>query len=457
MRAEAVTMSWMDHSSENTSVCPRRIPGPRAGTWMVLGVSLCWGALTSSMLRAEGPAEIRTGADQLLAADPSPLRGKRVGLITNPTGVTRDLQSLALRLRQRKDFELVALYGPEHGVRGNAQAGDKVGFQWDPVLGLPLFSLYGKTFKPTGPMLTNIAGMVRGSPGIPTNAALAERIDVLVFDIQDVGSRAYTYVGTLSKAMEACAENGIPIHVLDRPNPLGGVVLEGPVLESPQWVSLVGIQPIPMRHGMTVGELARLFNARFLARPAALTVTPITGWTRSMDFVQTGLPWVMPSPNMPTVDTARVYPGQVLLEGTNLSEGRGTTRPFELFGAPWIQGRELTDALNALRLPGVVFREAWFTPSFSKHRGELCGGSQIHVTDASRFRSVTTTLRILETVRRRYPSQLTFQGSTFDRLMGTATVRPLLESGADLAPALARMDSDLKAFETLRQTYLLYP
>jgi len=245
--------------------------------------------------------------------------------------------------------------------------------------------------------------------------------------------------------------------VLDRPNPLGGVVLEGSVLEAPQWVSLVGIQPIPMRHGMTVGELARLFNARFLARPAALTVTPITGWTRSMDFVQTGLPWVMPSPNMPTVDTARVYPGQVLLEGTNLSEGRGTTRPFELFGAPWIQGRELTDALNALRLPGVVFREAWFTPSFSKHRGELCGGSQIHVTDASRFRSVTTTLRILETVRRRYPSQLTFQGSTFDRLMGTATVRPLLESGADLAPALARMDLDLKAFETLRQPYLLYP
>lgn len=401
-------------------------------------------------------AQVRTGADQLLATDPSPLRGKRVGLITNPTGVTRDLQSLALRLRQRKDFDLVALYGPEHGVRGNAQAGDKVGFGWDPVLGLPLFSLYGKTFKPTGAMLTNISGMVRGSPGIPTNAALAERIDVLVFDIQDVGSRAYTYVGTLSKAMEACAEHGIPIHVLDRPNPLGGLVMEGPVLEAPEWVSLVGIQPIPMRHGMTVGELARFFNARCLPRPAALTVTPIAGWRRSMEFAETGLPWVMPSPNMPTVETARVYPGQVLLEGTNLSEGRGTTRPFELFGAPWVRGRELTDALNALGLPGVMFREAWFTPSFSKHRGELCGGSQIHVTDAARFRPVVGTLRILETVRRLHPEKLTFQGATFDRLMGTAAVRPLLETGGDLAPVIARIEADLRAFEAQRDPHLLY-
>jgi uncharacterized protein YbbC (DUF1343 family) len=186
-------------------------------------------------------------------------------------------------------------------------------------------------------------------------------------------------------------------------------------------------------------------------------VTPVTGWTRSMDFAQTGLPWVMPSPNMPTPETAMVYPGQVLLEGTNLSEGRGTTRPFELFGAPWIQARELTDALNALRLPGVVFREAWFTPSFSKHRGELCGGCQIHVTDASRFRPVVATLRVLETVRRLHPGKLTFQGPTFDRLMGTASVRPMLESGGDLAPVLARIESDLKAFETLRQHHLLYP
>ena len=453
MRVNPLRMPFSDQPTEGVGRIPCRSPLVSLGSWTLLAAWLC----LSAMIWVEVRAEIRTGADYLVADEATPLRGKRIGLITNPTGVTRDLESLPLKLRQRKDFELVALYGPEHGVRGNAQAGDKVGFQWDSVLGLPLFSLYGKTFKPTGPMLTNIAGMVRGSPGIPTNAALAERIDLMVFDIQDVGSRAYTYVGTLSKAMEACAEHGIPLLVLDRPNPLGGVVLEGPVLEAPEWVSLVGIQPIPMRHGMTVGELARLFNKRFMAKPVALTVTPVTGWSRSLDFAQTGMPWVMPSPNMPTLDTARVYPGQVLLEGTNLSEGRGTTRPFEFFGAPWIRGRELTDALNALHLPGVVFREAWFTPSFSKHRGELCGGSQIHVTDAARFRSVITTLRLLETVRRLYPGQLTFQGSTFDRLMGTAKVRPLLESGADLAPAMARIESDLKAFEALRQPYLLYP
>ena len=272
MRVNPLRMPFSDQPTEGVGRIPCRSPLVSLGSWTLLAAWLC----LSAMIWVEVRAEIRTGADYLVADEATPLRGKRIGLITNPTGVTRNLESLPLKLRQRKDFELVALYGPEHGVRGNAQAGDKVGFQWDSVLGLPLFSLYGKTFKPTGPMLTNIAGMVRGSPGIPTNAALAERIDLMVFDIQDVGSRAYTYVGTLSKAMEACAEHGIPLLVLDRPNPLGGVVLEGPVLEAPEWVSLVGIQPIPMRHGMTVGELARLFNARFLAKPVALTVTPVT-------------------------------------------------------------------------------------------------------------------------------------------------------------------------------------
>lgn len=403
-----------------------------------------------------GDGAVRTGAEVLLATNTSPLRGLRVGLITNPTGVTRDLEPLPSAFRRTEGFRLVALYGPEHGVRGDAQAGDAVGFQWDPVLQLPLFSLYGKTFKPSGAMLTNIAGLVRGAPGIPTNAAVAERIDVMVFDIQDVGSRAYTYVGTLSKALEACAENGIPLVVLDRPNPLGGEILEGPVLEAPDFVSLVGIHPIPMRHGMTAGELARLFNARFLSKPADLTVIPIAGWTRGAGFDETGLPWVMPSPNMPTADTATVYPGQVLLEGTNLSEGRGTTRPFELFGAPWIDGHALAEALNVLNLPGVRFREAWFTPSFSKHSGKLCGGCQLHVTDRARFRSVATALRILDQVRRQNPGKFAFIPSHFDRLMGTAKVRTALESGGDITAVIAGFDAGLKEFETLRQPYLLY-
>jgi len=404
-----------------------------------------------------GDGAVRTGADVLLATNTSPLRGLRLGLITNPTGVTRDLEPLPSAIRRTDGFRVVALYGPEHGVRGDAQAGDAVGFQWDPVVQLPLFSLYGKTFKPSGAMLTNIAGLVRGAPGIPTNAAVAERIDVMVFDIQDVGSRAYTYVGTLSKALEACAENGIPLVVLDRPNPLGGEVLEGPVLEAPEFVSLVGIHPVPMRHGMTAGELARLFNGRFLPRPANLTVIPMAGWSRGAWFDETGLPWVMPSPNMPTPDTATVYPGQVLFEGTNLSEGRGTTRPFELFGAPWIDGHALAESLNALDLPGVRFREAWFTPSFSKHSGKLCGGCQLHVTDRARFRSVATALRILDQVRRQNPGKFAFIPSHFDRLMGTAKVRAAIESGGDITAVIAGFDAGLKAFEALRQPYLLYP
>jgi uncharacterized protein YbbC (DUF1343 family) len=406
---------------------------------------------------AAGDGAVRTGADVLIATDPSPLRGKRIGLVTNPTGVTRSLEPLPAAIRSVEGLHLVALYGPEHGVRGNAQAGDKVGFQWDPVLRLPLFSLYGKTFKPTGAMLTNIAGMVRGAEGFPTNATVAERIDVMVFDIQDVGSRAYTYVGTLSKTMEACAENGIPVVVLDRPNPLGGTVMEGPVLEAPRFLSLVGIHPVPMRHGMTAGELARLFNGRFLAKPADLTVIPMTGWNPTGMPEETGLPWIQPSPNMPTPDTAFVYPGQVLLEGTNLSEGRGTTRPFELFGAPWIDAPALTGRLNSLRLPGVRFREAWFTPTFSKHTKTLCGGCQIHVTDRAAFRSVVTTLRILEQIRALHPGQLTFQAATFDRLMGTDRTRKVLESGGDLATEIASFEADLRKFEALRRPYLLYP
>lgn len=431
-----------------------RLPNPRRPAVHLASVLL---VLTAVLFAEAGDGAVRTGADVLLATDPPPLRGRRIGLVTNPTGVTRSLESLAAAMDRTDGFRVVAFYGPEHGVRGDAQAGEKVSLQWDPVLKRPLFSLYGKTLKPTGAMLTNIAGLVRGAEGFPTNAVVADRVDVLVFDIQDVGSRAYTFIGTLSKVLEAAAENDVPVVVLDRPNPLGGTVLEGPVLEAPKFLSLVGIHPIPMRHGMTVGELARLFNARFLAKPADLTVIPMKGWDARVMPEETGLPWVMPSPNMPTPDTAFVYPGQVLLEGTNLSEGRGTTRPFELFGAPWLEANALVADLNALKLPGVVFREAWFTPTFSKHAGKRCGGVQIHVTDRRAYRPVATTLRILDRIRRLHPDQLTFQASHFDRLMGTDRTRKVLESGGDIVAEIASFEADLRGFETLRKPYLLYP
>jgi uncharacterized protein YbbC (DUF1343 family) len=258
--------------------------------------------------------------------------------------------------------------------------------------------------------------------------------------------------------LQAAAEAGIPFVVLDRPNPINGVAMEGPILEFPAFSSFIGLYPVPLRHGMTAGELARLFNERFLTKKAELTVVPMAGWRREAWMDETPFPWVLPSPNMPTLDTATVYPGQVALEGTNLSEARGTTRPFELFGAPWIDGYVLARELNALRarLPGVVFREAWFTPSFSKFAGERCGGCQLHVTDRTAFRPIATTLAILETVRRLYGAKLEFHGDYFDRVMGTASVRTALERGTPFEAIAAGWEKGVADFARLRSPYLLY-
>ncbi|HDT13333.1 MAG TPA: DUF1343 domain-containing protein, partial [Candidatus Aminicenantes bacterium] len=265
-----------------------------------------------------------------------------------------------------------------------------------------------------------------------------------------------TYIATMAYAMQAAAESGIGFIVLDRPVPINGVDMEGAVLEYPEFSSFVGLFPIPLRFGMTVGELARMFNDKFLARAVDLTVIPAEGWDRTMWFDETGLPWVVPSPNMPTLDTATVYPGLVAIEGTNMSEGRGTTRPFELFGAPWIDGYELAARLNALALPGVRFREAWFSPWFSKYQGERCGGCQAHVTDRSAFRSVATVLHIIRTVREMYPDAFVFHADYFDKVMGTSSVREALESGADVTTILGRVQPGLDAFASLRRAYLLY-
>jgi uncharacterized protein YbbC (DUF1343 family) len=405
-------------------------------------------------------AAMKLGVDVLFEQRLDLIRGKRVGLITNPTGVDRSLNSIIDRFRTTAGVNLVALYGPEHGVRGNAQAGEYVSFYLDEQLQLPVFSLYGQSQKPPADMLTNIDEYMRTydtqHAGKTVEREMLQSVEVMVFDLQDVGTRIYTYVATMAYAMQAAAEARIPFIVLDRPNPINGVTMEGPILEFPEHSSFIGLYPIPLRHAMTVGELAQLFNATFLSRKAELTVVPMEGWQRSAWFDQTGLPWVLPSPNLPTLEATTVYPGQVIIEGTNLSEGRGTTKPFELFGAPWIDGYGLTRELNALNLAGATFREAWFTPTFSKFVGERCGGCQLHVTDRDGFRPVTTTLAILQTVKRIYGGKFQLHGSYFDKVLGTSTVREAIERGEPTEKIVARFEPGLGEFAALREPFLLY-
>lgn len=381
------------------------------------------------------PKKVELGIETLFREHKNLLKGKRVGLITNPTGVDSELRSSVDLFAEDPDIELTALYGPEHGVRGDAQAGDKVDYYIDEKTGLPVYSLYGDTRKPTPEMLKNV--------------------DVLVFDIQDVGARFYTYIYTMAYAMEAAKEQGIPFVVLDRPNPLGGEVVEGPVLEE-KYSSFVGKYPIPLRHGMTVGELAQLFNKEF-GIGADLTVVKMNKWKRSFDYDETNLPFVMPSPNMPTLETAFVYPGTGLIEGTNVSEGRGTTKPFELLGAPFINGTELSEKLNNLHLDGVKFRAASFTPSFSKHSGQLSHGVQVYVTDREKYQSVETGLHIVKTIHDLYGEEFSFNKSgNFDLLIGNSWVREELEKGTDVEDIIAKWQKDIKAFKKVRNQYLLY-
>jgi uncharacterized protein YbbC (DUF1343 family) len=408
---------------------------------------------------------VELGVEVLFEKHLDLIRGKRVGLITNPTGVDGRLGSIIDRFRAQPDVKLVALYGPEHGVRGDAQAGEYVPFYFDEHYRLPVFSLYGQTHQPPADMLTNIDEYMRAfdtkHEGKQVEAGMIQSVDVLVFDLQDVGTRVYTYIATMAYAMQAAADANIPFIVLDRPNPINGVAMEGPVLEYPQHSSFIGLYPIPLRHGLTVGELAQLFNEKFLPadgprKKCRLTVVPMENWARAEWFDETGLPWVLPSPNLPTPDSAAVYPGQVLIEGTNLSEGRGTTKPFELFGAPWIDGFTLAKELNGLILPGVKFREAWFTPSFSKYAGQQCGGCQLHVTDRNAYQSVATTLALLSVVKQAYGGKLELHADYFDKVMGTSSVRAALERGEPPAKIVAGFKPGLDEFARLREPFLLY-
>lgn len=385
---------------------------------------------------------VRTGLEELLSRS-SRLRGRRVGLIANPTAVTPDLTHAALHLKNLRGAQLVALFGPEHGVFANAQDLEEVGDQKDPKTGLRVFSLYGATRVPTSKMLAGI--------------------DVLIFDVQDVGSRYYTFIYTMLHAMQACAAHGVRLIVLDRPNPIGGLRVQGNVLD-PRFLSFVGMHPLAVRHGLTVGELALMF-ANELGLSLELEVVPMKGYRRAMDFEDTGLPWVLPSPNMPTVDTAYVYPGGCLIEGTNLSEGRGTTRPFHLVGAPWLDPWRLADDLDGSDLDGFAFRPCYFTPTFQKHAGVVCGGVELHVTDRGRIDAFHAYLVLIEKARaqnqrkfawRKPPYEYEFIKPPIDILCGTSAVREAIEAGRPLRKFKPQFESEAAAFEVIRQPYLIY-
>ncbi|HVE82734.1 MAG TPA: DUF1343 domain-containing protein [Myxococcales bacterium] len=390
---------------------------------------------------------VQTGLDVWVAEGFSALAGRRVGAIVNPTSVDRELRHLADLLAAAPGVTLAALFGPEHGVRGEAQYMEAVDdVQRDARTGVPVHSLYGHSFESLSPRPEWLAGL-----------------DALVFDIQDVGSRYYTYVYTMALAMKAAAKAGVPFYVLDRPNPIGGAQVEGNLVGE-RYRSFVGLYALPNRHGMTAGELARLFNEEE-GFGAQLTVVPCRGWRRDQVFAETGLHFVPPSPNMPTPDTALVYPGMCLGEGTNVSEGRGTCRPFEQFGAPWLDPAALCEALRREDLPGVRFRPCSFTPTFDKHRGQSCSGAFIHVTDRRAFRPLLTGIAVFRAAHqlggasfrwRTDAYEFVDQIPAFDLLCGTDQVRLGIEAGWGLSRIAEGFDAQAAAFDERRRRYLLY-
>jgi uncharacterized protein YbbC (DUF1343 family) len=391
---------------------------------------------------AAQPVRLLTGADRLLAEFLPLVKGKNVGLITNHTGLLKDGSHLADVLARRSDLKLTALYGPEHGIRGTMDAA--VNDTVDPATGVQVFSLYGATRKPTPEMLRNV--------------------DVLLFDVQDVGARFYTYISTLGLVMEAAAEAKIPLVVLDRPNPIRGVSAEGPVrLDSLR--SFVAYGALPITHGMTIGELALLYNDAGMLKGKIrvdLTVIPMVGWRRDLWFDGSDLRWVKPSPNMPSLSTATVYPGTCLFEGTNLSEGRGTPAPFELIGAPWADGDRVVQKLSGSGLSGVRFESAHFTPvplpwnAQPKHSGRTCGGVRVIVTDRDSFAPVITGLWMLWAFRAAHPDSFAWRAATLDRLAGTPALREMLEKGMTPPQITATWEGELQAFLELRRKSLLY-
>jgi uncharacterized protein YbbC (DUF1343 family) len=404
---------------------PARVPAPSADAAGGAGVT------------ARAPASpVRVGIETFLADVPRALRGKRVGLITNHTGVDRSKTSDIDLIAKHRHLKLVALLAPEHGIRGTAEAGEQIVDETDPKTGVPVYSLYlSEDRGPTPEMLKDV--------------------DVLVYDLQEVGGRTWTYVSTMALAMKAAARKGIPFVVLDRPNPIGGEIVEGALLD-PRFKSFVGMYPIPARHGMTVGELATLFNRKY-GIGANLIVARVENWRRSQWLDETGLPWVNPSPNLRSLAALTSYPGSVYFEGTNLTEGRGTDRPFEQVGAPWLDAQEVARVMNERRLPGVRFEAITMTvaPTAAKHKGQTIPAIRFAVTDRRAYRPVRTSLLLIDEIRRRHLRDFAWT-ATIDRLTGSDKVKLAIEGGR-LQPLLEEWDREAAEFRESRKPYLLYP
>ncbi|WP_405579884.1 exo-beta-N-acetylmuramidase NamZ domain-containing protein [Streptomyces sp. NBC_01092] len=402
----------------------------------LLAATTAAASLPSAAAASERHSRLRTGFERLAADGYSVLEGQKVGIVTNPTGVTRDVRHIVDVMHADKRVNLRAVFGPEHGFRGTAQAGGSEGRYDDPATGLPVYDTYLKSGQPLADIFT------------------ASGVDTIVFDIQDAGARFYTYIWTLYDCMEAAQLAGKRFVVLDRPNPVTGRSAQGPVLHK-EFATFVGRQPISQAHGMTVAELARLFNGEFLTTPVPLQTVRMTGWKRSEFYDAWGLPWVPPSPNMPTPETALVYAGTCLFEGTNLSEGRGTTRPFELLGAEGID-RRWAEAAGELGLPGAHFREAYFAPTFSKFQGKTIGGVQIHVHDRAAYDPVRSGIALLVTAKKVWSGFSWRSDNWIDKLTGSTRVRTMIDAGASADEVVADWQQELSVFRRTRREYLLY-
>ncbi|MBB4716294.1 exo-beta-N-acetylmuramidase NamZ domain-containing protein [Streptomyces luteogriseus] len=411
-------------------------PSRRAVITTATAAAVSATSTASTASAAQRRRQLRTGFERLAQDGYSLLDGEKVGIVTNPTGITRDAHHIVDVMHADARVGLTAVFGPEHGFRGTAQAGGSEGRYDDPATGLPVYDTYLKSGRALADIFT------------------ASGVDTVVFDIQDVGARFYTYIWTLYDCMEAAQLAGKRFVVLDRPNPVTGRAALGPVLHK-EFATFVGRQPICQAHGMTVAELARLFNEEFLTEAVPLETVTMSGWKRSDFYDASGLPWVPPSPNMPTPETALVYSGTCLFEGTNLSEGRGTTRPFELLGAEGVD-RRWAAAVNELALPGVRFREAYFAPTFSKYQGKTIGGVQVHVHDRAAFDPVRTGIALLVTAKQVWSGFAWRPDNWIDKLTGSTRVRTMIDAGADTDEVVAGWQRELAAFRRTRRKYLLY-